>query len=205
MKAILAVLIPVSIATMAGVASAAEPAPPEAATPPVGSTSVEGPSMNHSLSAFLGVGYGFGYGTGFGVGGRYQFILVPDGFINSSKIRDEFGLEVGLDFFHVGWSSSVGTLGDYSYSYNEFTPVVGAVWNFWLSDKFAIYPKIDLGYHIGSVSATIGGQSVDASGIAFSALYFQGTGGVIYRVGDAIDLRAEAGWSTLHLGAAITL
>jgi len=200
MKALLTVLIPVSIATSAGIASAAEPVPPESATAPVSSASVGGPSMNHSLSAFLDVGYGFGYATGFGVSGRYQFILVPDGLIDSPKVRDEFGLEVGLDFFHVGWS-----LGNSSYSYNEFTPVVGAVWNFWLSDKFALYPKIDLGYHIGTVSATVGGQSVDASAISFSALYFQGTGGLVYRVSDAIGLRAEAGWSSLRLGAAITL
>lgn len=191
---------------LARAAFAADPAAPRATEPEASAT--ESPrsssTMNHDVSAFVALGYGYSYTTGFGVGGRYQFSVVPEGFIKSPKVHDELGIEAGLDYFHLGWSANYGT-GNYSWSYNEFTPVVGVVWNVWLNDKIAVYPKIDLGYHIGSISASFNGQSVDTTGVSFGALYFQGTGGIVYRLSDAFALRAEAGWSSLRLGAAVTL
>jgi hypothetical protein len=195
------------ILSLASVALAADPMPPppaETSETPVKDAAKPSASMNKNVSAFVAVGYGYGYSTGFGIGGRYQFTVVPEGFITSPKIRDELGIEAGLDYFHLGWTANYG-IGNYSWSYNEFTPVVGVVWNVWFNDKLAIYPKIDLGYHIGSISASYNGQAVDTTGVSFSALYFQGTGGIIYRVSDAVGLRAEAGWSSLRLGASIAL
>jgi len=160
----------------------------------------EQPNMNRKLSVFGALGYGFGYATGYGAAARYQFIIVSDGVLKMSPGKhDEIGIEAGFDLLHVGWSQNLGAGTDYSWSYNEFTPVAGIAWNIWLSDKIAVYPKIDLGYHIGSISATNGNQAVSTSGVAFNALYFHGTGGIIYDLG-SVALRVEAGWATLRLG-----
>jgi len=151
--------------------------------------------MNNNLTLFGAVGYGYGYGTGFGLGVRYQIVLVPHMLHLPPDKHDELGLEFGMDWFHVSYNNSVLTSVDLSY--NEYTPVVGVTWNFWLSDKLMVYPKLEFGYRFISWNDD---RFSDLAGLGH--FYFQGTGGIAYAVGP-VKLRAELGWASIRLGAAI--
>lgn len=154
--------------------------------------------MNNNLTLFGAIGYGYGYGTGFGLGARYQIVLVPHMLHLPPDKHDELGLEFGMDWFHVSYDNSFfGS--SYDLSYNEYTPVVGVTWNFWLSDKLMLYPKLEFGYRFISWNDD---RFSDLA--ALGHFYFQGTGGIAYAVGP-VKLRAELGWASIRLGAAIAL
>ena len=135
---------------------------------------------------------------GAGVGVRFMLPIAPHGVIRGSTVRDEFTLEFGADFVH--YSDHVGPYGPYpyvGYSWNGFLPVVGATWNFWLTPAFALYPKLDLGYWVGSYSGW-----VDQYGYArhdFDGFFIQGAVGMMFRL-QSVALRAEAGSGLLRLG-----
>src|ERR1019366_5559731 len=143
----------------------AAPAPsPAPAAPDQPQAPAPGGTMHGMTSAFLGIGYGYGFSTGLGVGARFEWVFLPDGALKlRNGMHDEIGVEAGFDYFHAGYDA--GTFGGekVTWSYNEFTPVVGIVWNFWLTDKLALYPKIDLGYRIASWSESVGGSGSVAS------------------------------------------
>jgi hypothetical protein len=168
--------------------------PPDQMTAPM-----NGSTMQGALSAFGGLGYGWGLGVGYGVGARFQYDFLPKGVLHlPGGKHDEMGIEAGLDYFHANYDYLAG----YSETYNEVTPVVGWVWNFWLTDNLAVYPKVDVGYRIGSYSYTdTPGHTTTAHSDVFP-IYFQGAAGVVYRVGP-VALRAEAGWEALRVGAGI--
>lgn len=172
---------------------------PEKATPPPATESGETTETN-TLSGFLGMGYSYGFALGLGVGLRYQWVVVPKGFLHSlpSGMHDEFAIEPGFDYFHAGYSN-VGV----SWDYNEFTPLVGAMWTFWLNDRLAVYPKVDVGYRIASWSESVNGTSVGGGHADLFPVYIQGAGGAIYRFG-ALSLRGEVGWEDLRIGAGYT-
>ncbi|MEP7049348.1 MAG: hypothetical protein ABJB12_03305 [Pseudomonadota bacterium] len=181
----------------AAAASAPAPATPEAPAGPAAEDTNHA-TMNNNLSAFGSIGYGYGYGTGYGLGARYQSIFASHVLKLPPGKHDEFGIEFGLDYYHVSYSQSV--LGSsFNWSYNEFTPVVGVTWNFWLTDKLMVYPKFDFGYRFISWNNNLAGYDAGVGHI-----YFQGTGGIAYDLGP-VKLRAELGWASLHLGAAIAL
>lgn len=191
-------------APVASPGPAATPAPPVTATSAAPAPAAEEPAaldtnhatMNHNLSLFGAIGYS--YGTGYGLGARFQLIFADHVLKLPPGKHDEFGVEFGLDYYHVSYDQSV--LGyKFDWSYNEFTPVVGFTWNFWLSDKFMVYPKIDLGYRFISFSNDLNGYDAGVSHI-----YFQGTGGVAYDVGP-VKLRAELGWASVRLGVGVPL
>jgi hypothetical protein len=146
--------------------------------------------MDSHLSAFGILNYWYGTGTGLGVGVRYQKTMVPEGVLKNDKIKDDIGIEGGVDYFHY----SFGIFAT-DWSYNEFAPVVGAVWNFWLTPQLALYPKLDLGYRFGwwSTNSGIG----DPGG--FGGLFVQGAAGVVYKL-EKLTLRAEAGSGMLRAG-----
>jgi len=172
------------------------PAPPPEAPPEPDTNNA---TMSHNLTLFGSIGYGYGYGTGFGAGIRYQIAFVKRVLKLPPGKHDEFGLEFGMDYYHVGYHYSfLGT--DYDWSYNEFTPVIGVTWNFWLTDRFAVYPKIDFGYRFVSWNSDVL-QGYDPS---LGHFYFQGTGGVVYDLGP-VKLRAEIGWVSVRFGAALAL
>lgn len=162
-------------------------------------------SLGKTLSVFGAVGYSYGFAAALGVGARFQVSLVPRGFLRLPHgMHDELGIEPGFDYFHAGYSSGAGAY-KVDWDYDELTPLVGVVWNFWLLDKLAVYPKIDIGYRIGFWSESVNGQSV--GGVAHAdllPLYFQGALGAAYRVGP-VALRAEVGWEALRVGVGITL
>jgi hypothetical protein len=151
--------------------------------------------MHNSISLLLNLGYAYSAGTGLGVSGRYQYTLVPEGFLHSSSIHDDFGIEAGVDFFHYSWD----ILG-YSWTYNEFGVSASAVWNLWFTKEFAAYPRLGLGFAFGSFSANTGFGSPGGYG----GLFLVGGAGVLYQL-SALTLRAEVSNNYVGLGAAISL
>jgi len=180
----------------------AAPAKASAAAPAVSMAVTPGSTMDNQISVWGILGYGFGYDLGYGLGARYQKIVVPanKSFLKlTNGIRDEIGIEGGVDFAH--YSYDYGFLGDsYGWSYNEFSIVVGGVWNFWLNEKLAVYPKIDLGFGFGSVSVDIPGVDSSDLNTDEGGLIFQGAVGAVYKL-DRLNLRAELGNHYLRLGA----
>ena len=176
-----------------------------AAAPAASSLQLSGPTMDNQVSVWGILGYGFGYDLGYGLGARYQKIVNPadKSFLKlTNGIRDEIGIEGGIDFVH--YSYSYGYFGSgYDWSYNEFSIVVGGVWNFWLNDKLAVYPKIDLGFGFGSVSVDIPGVSSSAVDNNAGGLILQGAVGAVYKL-ERLNLRAELGNHYLRLGAGFT-
>jgi len=172
------------------------------AAPAASSLQLSGPTMDNQISVWGILGYGFGYDMGYGLGARYQKIVNPasKSFLKlTNGIRDEIGIEGGIDFVH--YSYSYGFLGSgYDWSYNEFSIVVGGTWNFWLNDKLAVYPKIDLGFGFGSVSVDIPGYDASDLDTNEGGLILQGAVGAVYKM-DRLNLRAELGNHYLRLGA----
>ncbi len=165
-------------------------------TPSSGESGVQsGGSMHNSISLLLNLGYAYSAGTGLGVSGRYQYTIVPEGFLHSSSIHDDFGVEAGVDFFHYSWD----ILG-YSWTYNEFGISASAVWNLWFTKEFAAYPRLGLGFAFGSWSDNTGFGSPGGYG----GLFLVGGAGVLYQL-SAVTLRAEVSNNYLGLGAAISL
>lgn len=143
---------------------------------------------------------------GYGLGLRLSVPVVPEGILNA-RVRDEFVLEAGLDFVHYDYVFDYYPY-RYDYSWNGFLPVVGMAWNFWFSDKLGVYPKLDVGYWIGSYSGwddAWNGYYYTGYGYYYSRpthdrLFIQGALGLIVRL-KAVALRVEAGSGLLRLGA----
>jgi hypothetical protein len=145
--------------------------------------------MDNSLSLMLLLGFGYD-SVGLGVGARYQKTIVPQGFIRDSEITDDLGIEGSFEFRH----HSV----DDDWSYNEIDLAAGVVWNVWFTERFAVYPKLGLGYGFGWFSDDFGQDESDYGGF-----FLLGAAGVLYRL-DAVTLRAEIGSQSLQLGVAFT-
>lgn len=143
------------------------------------------------ISVFVGLPYR-GYAVGPGVGGRFYLSLVKDGFI--SAINDEFALEFGADFsFLFGYTGFRGAA--------IFSPVLGlpveAVWNFHLTNKFALYAKAGLVFEMGF--ANYYGYLGYGTGFGVAVWPIGGVG-LMFKVSDKIVLRAEAGYPWLKIG-----
>jgi hypothetical protein len=151
-------------------------------------------TLNNTATLFGVLGYGYsGLGSAPGVGARYQMTLIKDVGRYGGKVHDDIGIEGGVDFVHYSWS--LPGYPQYSWSYNEVSVLAGVVWNFWIGDKLALYPKVELAYGIGSASTQNG-----IAAPSYGGLWFQGAAGAAYKLGP-IALRAEAGWRALRLGA----
>lgn len=138
--------------------------------------------------------------SGVGVGARVT-IPIADGVIHDGNVRDDFTLEFGADYVHV--SERAGIPGYYiDYSWNALLPVVGVSWNFWLSPRVALYPKLDLGYWIGWFSGwnSSDGSTYGYTQPSYGGVFFQGAAGLVYRL-DSLALRVEAGTGLLRIGA----
>ena len=72
---------------------------------------------------------------------------------------------------------------------------MGMSWNLWFNDSFALYPKVEAGYAIGWLSNSAYGAA------GYGGTFASGAGGLLYRLGDGLTLRAEVGSSGLKLGA----
>jgi hypothetical protein len=131
---------------------------------------------------------------GLGVGARFMMPLGVRPLLVNTNLRDSFALEFGADLLH--WSYSYPGLG-FSYSWTEVLPVAGVMWNIWVNDRFAFYPKVELGYAFGWYSNLGSSSAVNSYG----GVWADGAVGALYNVGGGLTLRAEAGSSGLKLGA----
>ncbi len=115
-----------------------------------------------------------------------------DPLITGSKVRDRFALEFGADVLHFSYSYY-----RHNYSWTQVAPVVGMMWNVWLSDRFVIYPKIELGYAMGWFS---GWDSRWDGRPGYGGVSGNFTAGLMYRMKNDLTLRAEAGYAGMKLG-----
>jgi hypothetical protein len=135
---------------------------------------------------------------GVGVGGRVMLPL-GQGILQHPRVRDEFALEFGADFVH--YEDRVGFDPFYvDYSWNGFLPVVGATWNFWLTPRFALYPKLDLGWWFGWYDGWDDGPGYGRAD--FDGVFLQGAVGAVFRFRSAA-FRVEAGSGLLRIGVGL--
>ncbi len=152
-------------------------------------------NLDNAVTLFGTLNYAYsGSGTGLGIAARYQKRLADRVAIrNHPTIHDDIGIEVGPGYSHYSFSVL-----NYDLSYNEYSVFVGVVWNFWFNDRFAVYPKAEIGYRFGSFS----GNNAFGDPPGFGGVGFDGGGGIIYKL-DPVALRAEVGNYDLRLGAAL--
>jgi hypothetical protein len=132
-----------------------------------------------------------GWYGGVGVGGRYMIPLGIKPLITNGNLKDSFALEVGADF--MTWSYSV--LG--GYRWNQILPVAGIMWNIWIDEKLAFYPKLDLGYGFGWFS----GWDNAGPQPTYGGFFWNIALGGLYKVSGNVALRGEIGYAGLKLGA----
>ncbi len=185
-----------SAATTPPPAEAAPPPPAVAAPGGVPGRAQVGPATAPTGPSFWGV---LPWG-GYGVGGRFMLPVPITQILTRTKFRDYWALEFGADLLHFNYDFGVVGGTGYSYSWTEVIPVVGMMWQVWLTDDFAVYPKIELGYAFGWYSDTNGMSTTGLSG--GNHFFPDGTAGLLYRIGNGLTLRAEAGYVGGKVGLA---
>jgi len=181
-----------------GAMTAPASAPASQAAPPTAYSSAPAPwSANGAAPAMHGPSvWGILPWGGVGAGARFMMPLGFPPLLRNTALRDSFALEFGADLLH--WSYNFGGPGfGYSYSWTEVLPVVGAMWNIWVNDRFAFYPKLEIGYAFGWFS-DLGTNMAQGS---YGGPFADGAVGALYKLGNGLTLRAEAGYSGLKLGA----
>jgi hypothetical protein len=151
---------------------------------------VGGPGAGASVYGILA------WGSGLGVGGRYEQVLMPEGFLkggNGAIKRDTLDVEAGVDFVHYSWD-----YWGYNASYNVLRPAVGASWKLWFSDQLCLYPKLELGFDIAWYSRSDWG--VYGHPESHTGLYADLAAGALYQVSPAMALKAELGVDGLRAG-----
>jgi hypothetical protein len=133
---------------------------------------------------------------GVGVGGRFMMPLALPSLLRNTALRDSFALEFGADLLHWSYDAGLG-FGAYNYSWTEVLPVVGVMWNIWVNDRFAFYPKVEAGYAFGWFS----GLGTNSALNSYGGVFADGAVGALYNLGGGLTLRAEAGSAGLKLGA----
>jgi hypothetical protein len=153
--------------------------------------------MNRTVSVLGNLGYAYSAGTGFGLSGRYQHTVSGEkGLLKSRRVKDDIGIEGALDYYHYSFDL-VGV----DWAYNEVVLSASVVWNLWVSNELAVYPRLGVGYGYGSFSSDLDGLG-DPDGYGGVGLF--AAAGVVYNL-DAILLRAELGSGALNVGVAIPL
>jgi len=139
-----------------------------------------------------------GWSSSVGLGASFQLPLVPQGLIHDPgfKLHDSLDLDVGVDYVSY-WDHSY--YGPAYYDVSELNLHAGVLWNFWLTPKVAVYPKAGLGYSIASYSYSANWNPAWGHG-SYGGLYPELAVGGQLKVGNALSLRGELGWSGLKLG-----
>ena len=182
---------------MTAPAAAPQSAPPTAYSSAPSSTAPPAAWAGSSAPAMRGPSvWGILPWGGIGVGARFMMPLGIAPLLRNTAVRDSFALEFGADLLHWNYSFVAPGIG-YSYSWTEVLPVVGAMWNIWVNDRFAFYPKIEIGYAFGWFS-NLGTNMALAS---YGGTFADGAVGALYNLSSGLTLRAEAGSSGLKLGA----
>jgi hypothetical protein len=135
-----------------------------------------------------------GYGNGLGAGGRFMLPVVPEGFLQHDRIKDQLAAEIGVDLLRYSYSF----VSD-DYGFAAFLPVAGLLWNIWVSDNLALYPKLDLGYAVGFLT---GWNEAWGSRPTYGGFFWQTSVGAIFKTG-SVALRLELGNGLLKAGVGI--
>jgi hypothetical protein len=169
-------------------ARADEPTPPTAvstSSPATGGAeNLKGPSV-----------WGILPWGGLGFGGRMMFPLGIQGVVHAPNIHDTFAIEAGADLLHWSYDYGVPGPGGGTYSWTEILAVGGIMWNFWFNDRFALYPKVELGYAFGWFSGF-----EYAGRPSYGGFFISGDAGGIYKLNNGLSLRAEVGSDGLKAG-----
>jgi hypothetical protein len=114
-----------------------------------------------------------GWWWAFGAGFRVDIPLVPDGFIDG-HVEDEFAITFGVEGQFVRWNDyrcngRYGCWGDWS-----VWPDVAVQWNFYLNQKWSIFPELGLAVAIYDCDKGMGNRGACATAsplISFGARY----------------------------------
>jgi hypothetical protein len=147
-------------------------------------------SRPQMLSFFLFVPWYYGYGIGGAV--RYAIPILNDGFI--PKLNDSVEIEFGGDI----WTASYGGFGFNGGGYTALGIPIEGRWTFHITDKFSAYGKVGIGWVI-----VVGSRSDGVVAGYGGGIYTTAGPGVLYKLSDAISLRAEFGYSGLRGGIGI--
>jgi hypothetical protein len=139
-----------------------------------------------------------GWSNSVGLGASFQLPLVPQGLIHDPgfKLHDSLDFDVGVDYLSY-WDTQHS--GPYSYDVSEFNLHAGVLWNFWLTPKVALYPKVGLGYSFAHYSYSPDWPPGYAHS-EYGGLYPELAVGGQLKLGSAMSLRGELGWSGLKVG-----
>ena len=121
---------------------------------------------------------------------------MPQGLIHDPgfKLHDSLDLDLGLDYLSY-WDSYHS--GPYSYDVSEFDLHAGVIWNFWLTPKAALYPKVGLGYAFAHYS---GNWDPAYGHVDYGGLYPELAVGGQLQLAPGLSLRGELGWAGLKVG-----
>ncbi|HYH96810.1 hypothetical protein [Hyalangium sp.] len=118
----------------------------------------------------------------------------PEGFLRNERIKDQLAAEFGVDLLRFSYSS----LSD-DYGFVELLPVAGLLWNVWVSDNLALYPKVDLGYAAGFLT---GWNDAWGSRPTYGGFFWQASVGALFKT-RSVALRFELGHGLLKAGVGI--
>jgi hypothetical protein len=152
--------------------------------------------------SLMAIGSYYWHGAGVGIGARYELPLIPEGLLRA-QVRDDVSLDFGADFVHTSW----GSYYDYNpatgwywtdVSFNALMPAVGVLWNFHITPRLTVYPKLEAGYAIMWWSDFYGPSP------HVSTFFMQGAAGATLKL-DRISLRGELGSGMLKIGVSIPM
>ncbi len=134
--------------------------------------------------------------TGIGAGVAFQKTVVPESLLKIRGIhKDDIGIEVEFERLSVSYTIYAyypGVTYRFPASASALLFGLSGVWNIWLNERIAFYPKLGLIYaDFGGDIENPGGQfGVDAAA------------GCVLKVGP-IQLKGEAGYLGFRLGAGV--
>jgi hypothetical protein len=149
------------------------------------------PEPNSAVLSAWGI---LGYGNGLGIGGRFMLPVVPEGFLQNDRIKDQLAAEIGVDLLRYSYSFLRA-----DYGFVAVLPVAGLLWNVWVSDNLALYPKLDLGYAVGFLT---GWNETWGSRSTYGGFFWQTSVGVLFKT-RSVALRLELGNGLLKAGVGI--
>lgn len=152
------------------------------------------PSRVSSNSTGLSAWGILAYGNGLGVGARYMMPVAPEGLLRNERVKDQLAVEFGVDLLHFSYDFVFN-----DYGFTEVLPVGGLLWNLWLSDNFAVYPKLDLGYATGFLTSW---DDTWGTRPTYGGLFWQTSVGVLFKT-RSVALRLELGNGLLKGGIGI--
>jgi hypothetical protein len=141
---------------------------------------------DQDLSLLLWLPYYYGYGVGVDV--RYEFPVLPDGFI--PKVNDQFSLEPSLGIAATRYDVTGAVV-----NVVNFTPALFGDWSFHFSKEFRAYFALGLGFNFATYSGTYPGFSP-------AYFYWQLALGLFYNFNRDIALRVELGSQGFMIGVA---